>query len=95
MLSTPTHTNTSPAFIWMAPAAMCTALIEEPQKRFTVWPAALSGKSASSEIMRATLRSWAFTPVRVMSARTTSAASSSGRTRARLPFLAGAKGERA
>jgi hypothetical protein len=111
MLSMPTETKASPAPMAMAPAAMWIAYIEEPQKRLTVAPAMPIGRSASSPISRATFspcsasgkaqptikssRSSAFTFVRSMSARTTSAAISSGRTRTSPPFRAGAKGERA
>ena len=109
--STPAHTNTSPASSWIAPAAMWIACIEEPQKRLTVVPAVAIGRCASSAISRATFMpcspsgkaqptitsstSSAGTPVRAISASTTCAARSSGRTLASAPLCAKSKGERA
>ena len=95
--------------IW--PAAISTLLIELPQKRFTVMPPTLSGKSANRPIRRATFMpcspsgnalptmmssmSSGATPVLAIKPRITSAAMSSARTRASAPFLARVKGERA
>ena len=111
MDSTPAQTKASPAPIAIAPAAMCTACIDEPQNRLTVVAAARSGSPARKPIRRATFRpcspsgkaqptitsSIACGSIRVrsISAATTWAASSSGRTRARLPLWAGWNGERA
>ena len=111
MLSMPAQMNTSPAPSWICPAALWTDCMEEPQKRFSVTPATLSGRPAIMPMRRATLKpcsasgkaqptirssmSSTFTPVRATSSATTWAARSSGRTRARSPFLARVKGERA
>jgi hypothetical protein len=89
---------------------MWMACIDEPQKRLTVAPATVSGSSARKPTMRATLKpcspsgkaqptirssmSAGSTPVRSTSARTVCAASSSGRTPASSPFLAGVNGDR-
>ena len=110
MLSTPAQMNTSPAPIAIDPAAMCTDCIDEPQKRFTVIPATESGRSANKPVKRATFMPCSpsgkaqprmmssmfsgLTRVLTTNARTTWAAKSSGRTRARPPFLAGVKGDR-
>jgi hypothetical protein len=109
--STPAQTKASPAFHWMAPAAMWIACIDEPQKRLTVAPETDSGSSARKPTKRATLNpcsasgkaqptirssmSAGATPVRAIRARTTCAAMSSGRTLASSPFLAGVNGDRA
>ena len=96
MLSMPAQTKTSPAPSAIWPAAMWIDCMDEPQNRLTVTPATESGRSASRPIRRATLSpcsasgkaqptmmssiSSGFTPVRVINARTTCAARSSGRT---------------
>jgi len=111
MLSTPAQTNSPPAPIAMAPAAMWTAVIDEPQKRLTVVPAVPIGRPASSPTIRAMLKpcsasgkaqptmmssmSSGLALVRSTSPRTTWASRSSGRTRASAPLPAGVNGERA
>ena len=110
MDSMPAQMKTSPAFIWIAPAAMWMACIDEPQKRFTVVPAMVTGSSSRNSTIRATLKpcspsgnahpmirsstSAGSTPVASSSPRTVWAASSSGRTLARSPFFARVKGDR-
>jgi hypothetical protein len=110
MDSTPAAMKASPAFIWMAPAAMWIACMDEPQKRLTVAPAIPTGSSSRNSTIRATLkpcspsgkaqpmirssRAAGSMPVRSMRPRTVWAASSSGRTLARSPFLARVKGDR-
>ena len=110
MDSMPAQMKAWPAFIWIAPAAMWIDCIDEPQKRLTVVPATLIGRSARKPMMRATLKpcspsgnaqpmmmssmSFASTPVRFTSSRTTWPAISSGRTLASWPFFAKWKGER-
>jgi hypothetical protein len=110
MLSTPAQMKTSPAPMAMAPAAEWIACIEEPQKRLMVAPATEIGSSAMRSIRRATLRpcspsgkaqpkrrssmSLGSMPVLAISAFTTAAARSSGRTLVRSPLLAKWKGER-
>ncbi|MCY1367407.1 hypothetical protein D9M69_543400 [compost metagenome] len=41
MCSTPPTTNTSPLPVMIAWAAVCSALMDEPHRRLTVWPAAV------------------------------------------------------
>ncbi|MCY1203538.1 hypothetical protein D9M72_150430 [compost metagenome] len=53
--STPTHRKASPMPASICAAAMCTACIDEPQKRFTVMPPTSCGSPASSPTMRARL----------------------------------------
>jgi hypothetical protein len=110
MLSTPAQRKASPAPIMMAPAAWCTDCMEEPQKRFTVTPATLSGRpdrkatslatfspcSPSGKAQPTTMSSIVAgsRPVSASSARTTCAAISSGRSLVRPPLWAKWKGER-
>ncbi|MNG11561.1 hypothetical protein D3C84_951090 [compost metagenome] len=53
MDSTPAQINASPAPSMIWPAAKCTAVIDEPQKRLTVAPPRVSGKPARKLAMRA------------------------------------------
>ncbi len=53
MCSTPPMTNTSPLLVWMACTAVCKALMDEPQRRLTVWPALVCGIRVISDAMRA------------------------------------------
>ncbi len=53
MCSTPPMTNTSPLPDWMACTAVCRALMEEPHRRLTVWPALVWGIWVISDAMRA------------------------------------------
>ena len=48
--STPAQTKASPAPMAIAPAAMCTACIDEPQNRLTVTAAARSGNPTRKPI---------------------------------------------
>ena len=54
--STPEQTNSRPASIWIAPAAMWIACIDEPQKRLSVTPATPCGSPASVPASRATFK---------------------------------------
>src|SRR5256885_6027082 len=101
MFSTPPATNTSPSPALIAWAALAAACNPEPHSRFTVWPGTSTGRPATSDAMRATLRlsspAWLVHP-RITSSmlagsmpeRSTTAligiaARSSARTPARLP----------
>ncbi len=53
MDSTPAQTYASPAPIAIEPAAVCTACIDEPQKRLMVDPATVRGSPASTPTSRA------------------------------------------
>jgi hypothetical protein len=104
MDSTPAQMKASPASIWIWPAAMCIAFMDEPQKRLTVIPATSSGRSARKPIRRATLSPCSpsgmaqptirssiaagSTLVRSSRPRTTWAAISSGRTLVSSPLVA-------
>ncbi|CRQ14432.1 Uncharacterised protein [Enterobacter cloacae] len=53
MCSTPPMTNTSPLPVWIAWAAVCSALIDEPHRRLTVCAALVCGIWVISDAMRA------------------------------------------
>ena len=109
--STPAQTYASPAPIAIEPAAVCTACIDEPQKRLMVDPATVRGSPASTPTSRPAFMPCSpsgkaqpsvtssmasgSTPVRSTSASTTRPASSSGRTPASAPFFAKWNGDRA
>ena len=52
MCSTPPITNTSPCPVMICAAAACSACMDEPHSRFTVWPATWCGRPASSSALR-------------------------------------------
>src|SRR5260221_2859681 len=101
MDSTPPAMSSSASPTATARAPSPTAMRPEPHSRFTVPPGTLTGRPASSALMRATLRlsspAWfahpsstsstaaGSTPVRRTSSRMTSAPRSSGRTSASAP----------
>src|SRR3954447_6372375 len=110
MLSIPPAMKAWPASIWMAPAAMWIACMEEPQNRLMVVPATLCGRLDSMPTSFAMLKpcspsgkaqpsmmssiSFGSTPVFFSSPSTTCAARSSGRMRASLPLFAKWNGDR-
>ena len=95
--------KTSPWLVMICAAAVCSACIDEPHRRLTVWPPAVFGISANRPILRPMFRPcsrvWLTQPqmmsstsrgsksLRSTKARTNSAEMLSARTWRNIPFL--------